>query len=640
LREHTQHQVVTGYDRAHSAVIARNTTDAQFAGMVAFAALTESVSTWTADRREFLGRHGDPHDPAALRASGELLNEMAGAAIDPCAALQCTIELKPGETREVLAILGADRGEEAVRALLTRYGAARNAAAELDRQVAAWDRRLSAIAVKTPEPSLDVMVNRWLLYQALACRVWGRSAVYQSSGAYGFRDQLQDVMALVYADPAIAREHIVRAASRQFVEGDVQHWWHPPEGRGIRTRFSDDLAWLPLVVDHYVRVTGDATVLDEVVPFLEMRLLGPDEHEVFDLPRMSAERASVYEHCVRALKRAATRGEHGLPLFGSGDWNDGMNRVGIEGRGESVWMAWFLTAIMRSFVPYAKARGDAEVASWLERTAHDYAAAVEATAWDGAWYRRAYFDNGAPLGSHASDECKIDSIAQTWGVISGAADPDRARIAMASLEQDLVDNEHGIIKLLTPPFDKTPNDPGYIKGYLPGVRENGAQYTHAALWVVLATAMMGLDDRALALWQMINPLSRTRDSSGVMRYKVEPYVVAADVYTAEGHVGRGGWTWYTGSASWMYRVALEAILGFRKEGNTLRIEPSVPRAWPGYSIEYRHGSSVYRIEVRVSRAEKRRATRVTVDGVRIKGDAIALVDDGNPHTVLVEVTRG
>jgi cyclic beta-1,2-glucan synthetase len=316
-----------------------------------------------------------------------------------------------------------------------------------------------------------------------------------------------------------------------------------------------------------------------------------------------------------------------------------MNRVGIEGRGESVWMAWFLNAILRSFAPYAKARGDGDVASWLERTARDYAAAVEAHAWDGAWYRRAYFDNGAPLGSHLSDECKIDSIAQTWGVISGAADPERARIAMASLEQDLVDNEHGIIKLLTPPFDKTPNDPGYIKGYLPGVRENGAQYTHAALWVVLATAMMGIDDRALPLWQMINPLSRTRDPGGVGTYKVEPYVVAADVYTAEGHVGRGGWTWYTGSASWMYRVALEAILGFRKEGDTLRIEPSVPRAWPGYSIQYRHGSSVYTIEVRVSRAEKRRATRVTVDGVRIKGDAVPLVDDGNSHAVVVEVTR-
>ncbi|MGQ0712552.1 MAG: GH36-type glycosyl hydrolase domain-containing protein [Gemmatimonadaceae bacterium] len=637
-REHTQHQVVTGYDRAHSAILARNTTDPQFATMVAFAALSEPVRTWTADRREFLGRHGDANDPAALR-TGELFNEMAGAAIDPCAALQCTIDLKPGETRDIVALLGAERGDDAVRALLTRYRAAAFATDELERQIASWDRRLSAVVVKTPEPSLDVLVNRWLLYQALSCRMWGRSAVYQSSGAYGFRDQLQDVMAFVYSEPSIAREHILRAASRQFVEGDVQHWWHPPEGRGIRTRFSDDLAWLALVVDHYVRVTGDATVLDEEVPFLEMRLLEPHEHEVFDLPRVSDERATVYEHCLRALRRAATSGEHGLPLIGVGDWNDGMNRVGIEGRGESVWMAWFLAAIMRSFAPHAKARGHSEVARWLDSTAAEYAAVVEESSWDGAWYRRAYFDDGTPLGSHSSDECKIDSIAQTWGVISRAADPERARIAMGALEQHLVDNEQGIIKLLTPPFDETPNDPGYIKGYLPGVRENGAQYTHAALWVVLATAMMGNDDRSLPLWQMINPLSHTRDADGVLEYKVEPYVVAADVYTAEGHVGRGGWTWYTGSASWMYRVALEAILGFRKEGDTLRIEPSVPREWPGFSITYRHGASTYAIEVRVSRAEKRRATRVTIDGVRIKGDAIPLVDDGQAHAVLLEVTR-
>jgi cyclic beta-1,2-glucan synthetase len=641
-REHTQHQVVTAYDRKLSAILATNTTDAQFAGMVAFAALSEPVHTWTADRREFLGRHGDASDPAALRAPGDLLHETAGPAIDPCAALQCAVDLKPGETREVVALLGADHGEVAVRELLARHRAPRQAVAELDRQLASWDRLLSAVVVKTPEPGLDVMVNRWLLYQALACRIWGRSAIYQSSGGYGFRDQLQDVMALVYAEPGIAREHILRAASRQFVEGDVQHWWHPPEGRGIRTRFSDDLAWLPLVVDHYVRVTGDESVLDEHVPFLEMRPLAPEEHEVLDLPRVSSERASVYEHCLRALRRAATQGVHGLPLIGVGDWNDGMNRVGIEGKGESVWMGWFLATIMRSFARYATEREHAGVWEWLETTAKDYVAAVEETSWDGAWYRRAYFDDGTPLGSQTSDECQIDSIAQTWGVISGAADPERARTAMTSLERYLVDNENGVIKLLTPPFDKTPKDPGYIKGYLPGVRENGAQYTHAALWVVLATAMMGDDDRAHALWDMINPLSRTRDAESVAKYKVEPYVVAADVYTADGHVGRGGWTWYTGSASWMYRVALEAILGFRKEGDTLRIEPSVPRAWPGFTIQYRYGSSQYTIEVKMTRGGRRAGApwagaRVTVDGSGIKGDTIPLVDDGQPHAVLVEV---
>ena len=639
LREHTQHQVVTDFDRKLGAILARNTSDAQFAGMVAFAALSEPVHTWTADRREFLGRHGDASDPAALREPGTLLHEAAGAAIDPCAALQCTVDLKPGETRDVIAILGADQGETAVRELIARHRTPSKATAELDRQVASWDRLLSAVVVRTPEPQLDVMVNRWLLYQALACRIWGRSAIYQSSGAYGFRDQLQDVMALVYAEPAIARAHILRAASRQFVEGDVQHWWHPPEGKGIRTRFSDDLAWLALVVDHYVRVTGDTTVLDESVPFLEMRPLAPDEHEVFDLPRVSSERATVYEHCLRALRRAATKGEHGLPLIGIGDWNDGMNRVGIEGRGESVWMGWFLATIMRSFAGYAKERGHAGVWEWLETTAGEYVAAVEDTSWDGEWYRRAYFDDGTPLGSHVNDECRIDSLAQTWGVISRAADPGRAETAMASLEKYLVDNEHGIIKLLTPAFDKTPNDPGYIKGYLPGVRENGAQYTHAALWVVLATAMMGNDERALALWQMINPLSRTRDAAGVATYKVEPYVVAADVYTAEGHVGRGGWTWYTGSASWMYRVALEAILGFRKTGDTLRIEPSVPRGWPGFTIEYRFGSSVYAIEVKIVRGGERGPNRVTVDGRRMKDEAIPLVDDGQRHAVIVEVSR-
>jgi cyclic beta-1,2-glucan synthetase len=638
-REHTQHQVVTDYDRKLGAILARNTTDAQFAGMVAFAALSERVHTWTADRREFLGRHGDASNPAALRGTGTLLHETAGAAIDPCAALQCVVDLKPGETREIVALLGADHGDAAVRALLGRHRAPQHATAELERQLASWDTLLSAVVVKTPEPGFDVMVNRWLLYQALACRIWGRSAVYQSSGAFGFRDQLQDVMALVYAEPSIARAHILRAASRQFVEGDVQHWWHPPEGRGIRTRFSDDLAWLALVVDHYVRVTGDASVLDETVPFLEMRPLAPDEHEVFDLPRVSSEHATIYEHCLRALRRAATKGDHGLPLIGIGDWNDGMNRVGIEGKGESVWMGWFLATIMRSFAAYARDRGHAGVWEWLELTAKEYVAAVEDTSWDGEWYRRAYFDDGTPLGSHANDECKIDSLAQTWSVISGAADPERARAAMSSLEKHLVDNHHGIIKLLTPAFDKTPNDPGYIKGYLPGVRENGAQYTHAALWVILATAMMGNDERALPLWQMINPLSHTSDATGVATYKVEPYVVAADVYTAEGHVGRGGWTWYTGSASWMYRVALEAILGFRKIGDRLYVDPSVPSSWPGFTIGYRYGASQYTIDVRITRGAAREATHITVDGQSAGVDGIRLVDDGRPHAVIVEIAR-
>ncbi len=507
----------------------------------------------------------------------------------------------------------------------------------MDRAVGQWADRLGVITVRTPEPSFDAMLNRWTLYQALACRIWGRSGLYQSGGAYGFRDQLQDVMALVYAEPALARAQIVRAAGRQFVEGDVQHWWHPQSGRGVRTRFSDDLAWLPFVTDQYLRTTGDRSVLDEPVPWLTMRELGPDEHEVYDLPEVTEEQSGVYEHCVRALRRACTTGAHGLPLIGIGDWNDGMNRVGVGGRGETVWLAWFLTATLRAFAVHAAARGDADIAAEFRHQADAYVAAIEANAWDGAWYRRAYFDDGTPLGSSASDECRIDSIAQSWSVISGAGDPGRRRQAMRALETYLVREDARLLMLLTPPFDKTPNDPGYIKGYLPGVRENGAQYTHAALWAVLATALQGDGDRAFELFQMINPLMHSRTREEVAIYQVEPYVVAADVYTAQGHIGRGGWTWYTGSASWMYRVGLEAILGFTKRGDTLTIEPRIPAAWPGFSIEYRFGRSRYVIDVRRAAGGIREG--VTVDGRAIEGRAVQLVDDGAEHAVTVTLPR-
>jgi cyclic beta-1,2-glucan synthetase len=457
--------------------------------------------------------------------------------------------------------------------------------------------------------------------------------VYQSSGAFGFRDQLQDVMALLYAEPRIAREHIVRTAARQFVEGDVQHWWHPPDGRGVRTKFSDDLAWLPFVVEHYVRVTGDATVLDETAGFITMPPLRADQHEVYDLPQPSDKRASIYDHCILALRRACTTGDHGLPLIGIGDWNDGMNRVGVEGKGESVWLAWFLTSTLRSFAALVEGRGDAATAKEFRATADGYAAACEANAWDGEWYRRAYFDDGTPLGSATSEECRIDSIAQSWSVISGAGDAKRQRTAMQSFDAHLVREDARLIALLTPPFDKTTKDPGYIKGYLPGVRENGAQYTHAALWAVQATALLGDVDRAFELYQMINPLTHARTAEEVMVYKVEPYVVAADVYTADGQLGRGGWTWYTGSASWMYRVGLESILGFTKRGDTLCIVPRVPNAWNEYAIEYRLGSAVYAITVR--RAAGSEQPRVTVDGRESPNGEISLVDDGQRHDVTV-----
>jgi cyclic beta-1,2-glucan synthetase len=558
-----------------------------------------------------------------------------GAALDPCAALRCLLQLKPGESRDIVLVLGAADGDEAAREALDRYADPAHARAASARNVARWADRLSAITVRTPEPSFDVMLNRWLLYQSLACRIWARSGLYQSSGAYGFRDQLQDVMALVYSEPALAREHILRAAGRQFVEGDVQHWWHPPSGRGVRTKFSDDLAWLPYVVDHYVRTTADASVLDEQVAFLSMRALEPHEHEVYDLPGVSGQLGSVYEHCLRALRRACTAGAHGLPLIGIGDWNDGMNRVGVEGRGESVWLAWFLIATLRGFAVHAERRGNAAVAAEFRRQADAYARAAESGGWDGEWYRRAYFDDGTPLGSAASDECKIDSIAQTWSVISGAGEPAHGAQAMRSLERYLVREDVRILPLLTPPFDKTPNDPGYIKGYLPGVRENGAQYTHAALWAVLATALQGQGDRAFELFQMINPLARTRTPAEVAVYQLEPYVVAADVYTAVGHVGRGGWSWYTGSASWMYRVGLEAILGFHKRGNELFIEPQVPSSWREYHIEYRFGSSRYSITVANPEGTESRRLAITMDGRALDGAAIPLVDDGATHDVRV-----
>jgi len=639
LREHTQHQVRTEYDPVQQVIFARNSFDPTFAGWTAFHAVTEPVTGYTGSRREFLGRNGSSSSPAALRPGG-LLHGTTGASIDPCATLRAELELAPGETREVAMLLGAADSEPRAQALIATYRNVSLARAALERSVSAWTQRLSVIQVRTPEPSFDVMLNRWTLYQTLACRMWARSALYQSSGAYGFRDQLQDTMALVYAEPALARAHLLRTAARQFPEGDVQHWWHPQSGRGVRTRFSDDLVWLPYVVDHYVRVTGDRSVLDESVPWLRMRALAPGEHEIYDLPEVTEERASLHEHCLRALSRACTSGSHGLPLIGGGDWNDGMNRVGVEGRGESVWLGWFLATTLERYSSHAEARGDGATATEFRRQAAGYVAAIEEQGWDGEWYRRAYFDDGTPLGSAGNTECRIDSIAQSWSVISGAGRPERQALAMRSLEKQLVDQSNRLLLLLTPPFDRTAQDPGYIKGYLPGVRENGAQYTHAALWAVQATALRGDGDRAFELFQMLNPLTHTRTPAEVATYKVEPYVVAADVYTAAGQLGRGGWTWYTGSASWMYRVGLEGILGFSKCGDQLFLAPRAPAAWAEYSIEYRHGRSLYAITMRNGTGLAWETAAVTVDGVAAPTGSIPLIDDGHRHEVVVTAISG
>jgi cellobiose phosphorylase len=498
-----------------------------------------------------------------------------------------------------------------------------------------WDRVVGVIQVATPDAGLDLMVNRWLLYQVLACRLWGRSAFYQSGGAYGFRDQLQDVMALVYSTPQEARAQILRSAARQFEEGDVQHWWHPPSGVGVRTRITDDLFFLPLVVHHYVTATGDAALLDERVPFLKSPVLRPEQEEDFNLPDVSGQTGTVYEHCVRALEHGYRLGPHGLPLMGTGDWNDGMNKVGAHGKGESVWNGWFFVTVLKAFAELAGRRGDAPRAAWCRERAEALRAALEANAWDGAWYRRAYFDDGTSLGSAQNDECQIDAIPQAWAVISGAADPSRAQRAMAAVEERLVRPEGKLIQLFDPPFDKGALQPGYIKGYVPGIRENGGQYTHAATWVALAAALQGRGDRALELWNLLNPIHHATTSSEVRRYKVEPYVVCADVYGVPPHVGRGGWTWYTGSASWLYRVALEAILGLRLTGDTLRIEPCIPPGWPGYEVAYRHGSATYRIRVDNAAGTGRGVRSVTVDGQPAAGEVVPLRDDGREHDVRV-----
>ncbi|HWZ59243.1 MAG TPA: glucoamylase family protein [Gemmatimonadaceae bacterium] len=633
LREHTQHEVRTVLDRETEALFAQNVTDPDFAGQVAFSAWSVPVGSFTADRREFLGRNGELARPAALERTS--LSEVTGAAIDPCAVLQGAVMLAPGETRQIVVLLGAGPGDAEARRLVTTYRDVAAATRALEGSVAAWRKRLSAVRVRTPDGAFDAALNGWLLYQALSCRFWGRTALYQSSGAFGFRDQLQDSMAFVYAEPGLARAHILRSAARQFKEGDVQHWWHPHNEKGVRTRITDDLVWLPWVVDHYITTTGDHGILDETVPFLTMRELDPGEVEIYDTPQVSGETASLYEHCLRALRRATTVGGHGLPLMGTGDWNDGMNRVGIGGKGESVWLAWFIIGAARRFAAQCEARHDLAAARELRAKADAYAAAVERTSWDGAWYRRAYFDDGTPLGSASSEECQIDSIAQSWSVISGAGNAERARMANESLYTHLVRGDGRLIELLTPAFDKTTHDPGYIKGYLPGVRENGAQYTHAATWAVLARALLGEGDVAFIMYQMLNPFTHAESAADADVYKVEPFVIAADVYTAEGHLGRGGWTWYTGSASWAYRVGLEGILGVHKRGASLVVEPCIPMAWAGFEVDYRYGSATYQVAVQNPEHVCRGVASVTVDGARVAGGVIPLVDDGKMHAVVV-----
>jgi len=634
LRSKALLHVVTEVDNASGALFTRNPYNPEFADRVAFVDCSESERTVTADRTEFIGRNGTPAHPAAMRRVR--LSGRVGAGLDPCSAMQTQVHLQDGEEREVIFILGAARNEDQARHLVHRFRGVPSAFTALEAVWQYWRRTLGVVYVETPDPSVDFLANGWLLYQTLSCRMWARTGFYQSGGAYGFRDQLQDAMALLHAEPGLLREHLLRAAARQFKEGDVQHWWHPPVGRGVRTHFSDDYLWLPCAVNRYVTATGDTGILDERIPFLSSRPLRPDEESYYDLPNVSDESGSLYDHCVRAIDHGLRFGEHGLPLMGCGDWNDGMNLVGAGGKGESVWLAFFLFDVLNQFIPVARMRGDVAVADRYTVEAWRLRDHIEANAWDGQWYRRAYFDDGTPLGSSTNAECQIDSISQSWSVLSGAGAPQRSATAMASLARRLVRPAGKLIQLLDPPFDKSDLNPGYIKGYVPGVRENGGQYTHAAIWAVMALAEMGDVKRAWELFNLINPVKHGDSAKAITTYRVEPYVVAADVYGVDPHVGRGGWTWYTGSASWMYRLITESFLGLQLRVDKLHITPRVPAEWTCYKIHYRYRETFYHITIRTAAGAG--GGRVLVDGVEQSDHAIPLVDDRRDHHVEVELT--
>ena len=631
---------VTERDATSGALFARNTYNQLFADRVCFCATSEPDFTVTGSRLEFIGRNGTLADPAAL--SRTALSDRTGAAHDPCAAIQAQFELAPGQTREVVVILGAARNSTDAGQLVKDFSRPDQARAALQEVNDYWHHTLGAVRVTTPDLALDILANGWLLYQTLSCRLWGRSGFYQSGGAYGFRDQLQDSLALIHAEPVLVRKQLLRCASRQFGKGDVQHWWHPPHGHGVRTHFSDDYLWLPWVCCQYVHATGDWQILDAMVPFLEGRELHPDEEASYGQPQRSTEHASLYEHCVRAIRYGLRFGEHNLPLMGCGDWNDGMNRVGIKGKGESVWLGWFLLDTLQRFAMLAESRDDESFAVLCREQAQALQQNIEASAWDGSWYRRAWFDDGTPLGSAQNEECQIDAISQSWAALSGAGQPERIASAMDAVYQRLVRHDASLVQLLTPPFDKSALDPGYIKGYPPGVRENGGQYTHAAIWTTMAYAQIGQAERAWTLYSLLNPIYHGDSAEAIEIYKVEPYVIAADVYSSAPHTGRGGWTWYTGAAGWMYRLLTETLLGLQREGDRLRVIPCVPAHWDSYSIDYRYGETQYAITLQRNEQCSSGVYRIVLDGSKLSptdeysANSFPLLDDGKAHEVVVE----
>lgn len=642
LRQKTAMHVVTEEDPVTGALFARNAYNTEFPGRIAFFDVDDETRTVTGDRCEFIGRNKSLQQPAAMgqtRLSGKV-----GAGLDACGALQMNFTLADGEEKEIIFRLGvasrqtsdsltlARRFSEA-GSLIRRFRGSPAARIAIEAVHRHWNDALGAVQVETPDSALNILANGWLMYQTLACRMWARSGYYQSGGAFGFRDQLQDAMALIHTKPLVLREQLLLHAQHQFPEGDVQHWWHPPLGRGVRTKCSDDYLWLPLAACRYVVATGDTGVLDETVPFITGRALNADEDSSYYLPEQSAEQGTLYNHCVRAIQRGLRYGEHGLPLIGSCDWNDGMDKVGIHGKGESVWLGFFLYDVLERFSKLAERRGDAVFAALCLTEAAQLRENIEKNGWDGEWYRRAYFDDGTPLGSAGNAECQIDSLSQSWAVLSGAGDPARAAQAMAMVDARLVKRDTGIVQLLAPPFDKSAQNPGYIRGYVPGVRENGGQYTHAAIWTAMAFAKMGDNARAWELTQMINPLNHALTPKDVQIYKVEPYVIAADVYATRPHEGRGGWTWYTGSSGWMYRLILESLLGVTLKVDRLYCRPCLPPEWKSFSIDYRYRTTMYKIIVTVVGSNP----GLTLDGAIQTDDHLQMVDDQLPHTVELRI---
>ena len=630
-REDQQAHIRTARDEESGALFASQNWTGQNPDCVAFAASSPKPTCFTGDRRAFLGRNRSFSNPQAMDNSA--LDNRASAGLDPACGLQVRISLDPGHEADVVFLLGEAGSAEEARAIISRYESIEQVYRALSATRYWWETKLLAVQVNTPLLSVDLLLNRWLPYQTLSCRFWGRSALYQSSGAFGFRDQLQDSMAFLYLDPEITRRHILAAAARQFFEGDVQHWWHSETGLGVRTRCSDDLLWLPYVVARYVEVTGDASVLDASVPFIEGPPLAEHEQERVFVPEVSAHSASLWDHCCLALDHAWRLGPHNLPLIGNGDWNDGMNYVGVEGRGESAWLAWFQCSVLESFARLAEQRARALAVEWRGRAAN-LTHTMEEVCWDGEWYLRGFFDDGSPLGSHLNQEARIDSLPQSWAVISGAADPHRARSAMEAADRNLVREEEKLVLLFTPPFDQSQPNPGYIMGYPPGVRENGGQYTHGSLWLAQAWARLGEGGNAVRLLNMMNPVELCRDPEAVQRYRGEPYVAPADVYSAPGKEGQCGWTWYTGSAGWMYRIWIEEVLGFQLRGTRLSIQPVIPAEWPGFEITYRYRSSTYRIVVEQGKTNNR---SMELDGAAVNGDFIELADDRRRHDLVVRI---